>query len=145
MKIWKSKILLTTLNDRSKGSLSDHLGIVYTEIGDDFLIAEMPVATTTLQPFGILHGGANCVLAESVASAAANFCIDNQKQVCVGLDINVNHIKAVSAGTITAKAIPYHLGRTTQVWEIKMFDSKKQLSAVSRLTLAVLNRKNLSK
>lgn len=141
MKIWKSAINLDTINERSKHSLSHHLGIVFTEIGDDFLVATMPVDERTKQPFGILHGGSSCVLAETVGSVAANFCIDNQVKLCVGLEINVNHIRAVKSGHITGIAKPLHIGGTTQVWEIKLANDLKQLTAVSRLTLAVIDRK----
>ncbi len=140
MKIWKSEISLDLINKRSENSLSDHLGIVYTEIGDDYLKATMPVDARTLQPFGVLHGGSNCVLAESVGSAAANFCIDNTKYVAVGLDINVNHLRPVKVGSVTGIATPYHLGKSTQVWEIKIFHADK-LSSVSRLTLAIVPHK----
>jgi len=139
MKIWKSEINLQTLNERSKGSLSDFLGIVYEEVGDDYLIASMPANERTLQPFGILHGGSNCALAESVASAAANFCIDNKKQLAVGLEINTNHLKAVRKGMVRGIAKPYHLGRSTQVWEIQILHEKK-LTSVSRLTMAIIDQ-----
>ncbi len=140
MKIWVTPLSLETLQERSKNSLSEHLGIVFTEVGDDYLKATMPVDRRTLQPFGILHGGSSCVLAETVASAAANFCIDQSHKVCVGLEINVNHLKAVKVGPITAIARPFHLGKTTQVWEIKIFNLQNQLTAVSRLTLAVIDK-----
>ena len=139
MKIWKSEITLKILNERSVGSLSHHLGIFYSEIGDDYLTATMPVDKRTLQPFGILHGGSSCALAETVASAAANFCIDNTKQVAVGLDININHLKAVKDGFVIGVAKPLHLGKSTQVWEIKIFHQQK-LSAISRLTLAIISK-----
>jgi 1,4-dihydroxy-2-naphthoyl-CoA hydrolase len=100
MKIWVTPISLEVLQERSKNYLSDHLGIVFTEIGDDFLAATMPVDKRTLQPFGILHGGSSCVLAETVGSAAANFCIDQSSKVCVGLEINVNHLKPVKTGPV---------------------------------------------
>lgn len=140
MKIWAYPINLELLQERSKNSLSDHLGIVFTEVGDDYLTATMPVDRRTMQPFGILHGGATCALAENVASAAANFCIDPKTHLCVGMEINVNHLKAVKEGKIRGVARPYHLGKRTQVWEIKIFNSQNQLTAISRLTLAVIER-----
>lgn len=138
--IWITPITLEEVNQRSKNTLSDHLGIEFTELGGDYLIAKMPIDQRTLQPMGILHGGASCVLAETVGSAAANYCIDQKTQVGVGLDININHIRSVRHGFVTGVAKPLHLGKSTQVWEIKIFDEKKQLIAVSRLTIAILKR-----
>jgi len=140
MAIWKNEPSLDLINKISEKSLSDHLGIVYTEVGDDFLKATMPVDARTLQPFGVLHGGSNCVLAESVGSAAANFCIDNTKYVAVGLDINVNHLRPVKEGLVTGIATPYHLGKSTQVWEIKIFH-EENLTSISRLTLAIVPKR----
>ncbi len=138
--IWHVPVTVKILNNRAKNSLSEHIGIEFTELGDDFLAATMPVDERTKQPFGILHGGASCVLAETVASAAANFCIDNTQKVCVGLELNINHIKPVKSGVITGTARPVHLGKTTQVWEIKITQDTL-LTALSRLTLLVLDCK----
>jgi 1,4-dihydroxy-2-naphthoyl-CoA hydrolase len=140
MKIWTTPINLDLLHERCKNSLSDHLGIVFSDVGDDYLAATMPVDHRTKQPFGILHGGSTCALAETVASAAANFCIDQKTQVAVGLEINVNHMKPVKSGLVKAVAKPLHLGKTTQVWEIKIYNSEI-LTAVSRLTLAIVERR----
>ena len=139
--IWFAPFDVSEINERAKNTLSDHLGIVFTEKGDDYLAATMPVDARTIQPMGILHGGASCALAETIGSAAANYCIDQKKQVCVGVDININHIRPVNSGTITAIAKPFHLGKTTQVWEIKLYNDQQQLIAISRLTMAIVFHK----
>ena len=138
--IWFIPFTLEEINRRATGSLSDHLGIVFTDLSDTHLSATMPVELRTMQPMGILHGGASCALAETVGSAAANYCIDQTKQLCVGLEINVNHIRMVKSGIITAVAKPLHLGKTTQIWDIKIHQETK-LVAVSRLTLSVIEKK----
>ena len=138
--IWRFPITVEMLNQRNAGTLSDHLSIVFTEIGSDFLIARMPVTTNHLQPFGIMNGGVSCVLAETVGSVGANCCVDFEKQYCVGLDINTNHIAAVRSGDLTALGKPFHLGRQTQVWSIEIRDEKGTLISVSRLTVMVLAR-----
>jgi uncharacterized protein (TIGR00369 family) len=138
--IWISPVTLDEINRRCKETLSDHLGIEFIDIGDDFLAARMPIDKRTVQPMGILHGGASCVLAETVGSAAANYCIDQKTSVGVGLDININHIKSVRSGSVIGVAKSLHLGQTTQVWEIKIYDDEKQLIAVSRLTIAILKK-----
>ncbi len=138
--IWITPLTLEEVNFRSKNTLSDHLGIEFTEIGDDHLVATMPVDPRTIQPMGLLHGGATCALAETVGSAAANYCIDQTRKVCVGLDLNINHIRPVRSGMITGIARPFHLGKTTQVWEIKIYNELKQLTAISRLTMAVIDK-----
>lgn len=123
-----------------KNSLIDHLGIKFMKVEEDALHATMPVDAKTMQPMQILHGGATAALAETVANAAANFCVDFSKQVCVGLELNVNHIKSVQAGFVTAIARPLHLGRTTQVWDIRIYNDQNRLTAASRLTVAILER-----
>jgi 1,4-dihydroxy-2-naphthoyl-CoA hydrolase len=138
--IWTTPITLEEINRRCKNTLSSHLGIEFSEIGDEHLSAAMPIDTRTLQPMGIMHGGASAALAETVASAAANYCIDPAQKVCVGLDLNINHIRAVRSGTVTGIARPLHLGRTTQVWEIKIYNEQKQLISAARLTLAVIEK-----
>jgi len=141
MSIWHQEVTAEEINQRAKNSLSDHLGIAFTEIGKNYLKAIMPIDKRTLQPMGIMHGGASCSLAETVASAAANYCVDPTKEMCVGLNIFTNHIKAVKEGPVEAIARPIHLGRSTQVWEIEVYNPEQQLISVSRLTLAVLNKK----
>ncbi|MDX1900598.1 MAG: hotdog fold thioesterase [Gammaproteobacteria bacterium] len=138
--IWKTNLTLEALNDRGKNTLSEHLGITFTEIGDHYLIATMPVDHRTKQPLGIMHGGASCVLAETVGSTAANCCVDPTQSYCVGLDINTNHIRSIREGLVTAIAKPFHLGRSTQVWSIEITNTQQQLISVNRLTMAVMLR-----
>lgn len=138
--IWVTKTTVEQINSWAHNSLLSHLGIVFTEMTDDSLTATMPVDHRTKQPLGILHGGASCVLAETVGNAAANYCVDVNNKTCVGLEINVNHIRAVQSGIVTGIAKPLHIGRTTQVWEIRIYNEGKQLTAVSRLTVAVLDK-----
>lgn len=139
MAIWKQEIDLARIIARSKNTLVEALGIQFTEVGDDYLIATMPVDQRTKQPIGIMHGGASCALAETVGSTAANFCVD-QQHYCVGLDINVNHIRAIRSGLVIATTKPYHLGKSTQVWGIEIKDEHQKLISVSRLTMAVLKK-----
>ena len=139
--IWITPLNLDEINKRAQNTLSDHLSIEFIEVGDGHLTASMPVDHRTCQPMGILHGGASCALAETVGSAAANYCVDQNQKVCVGLDINANHIRPVHSGTsVTAVAKPLHLGKSTQVWEIRIYNESKQLVSVSRLTMAILPR-----
>lgn len=138
--IWITPLLLSEVNERAKESLCSHLEIQFTEVGKDFLKASMPAKKNTMQPMGILHGGASAALAESVGSAAANFCVDQAHKVCVGLELNINHMRAVKEGFVTAVAKPLHLGKTTQVWEIQIYEKDQQRVAVARLTMMVLDR-----
>ena len=140
--IWVEKIDIAAADARSANTLLSQLGIEFTEVGDNFLRAKMPVDHRTHQPLGIMHGGASCVLAESVGSTAANYCVDQSQYYCVGLDINTNHIRSIQRGYVIATATPYHLGRTTQVWNIEIHDEKGRLISINRLTMAVLNKKN---
>lgn len=141
MRIWQMDINLDLIKARSKGTMVEHLGIEFTEIGDNFLIARMPVDERTKQPLGIMHGGASCVLAETVGSTAANFCVDQSQQYCVGLDINTNHIRSAREGYVMGIAKPFHLGKSTQVWGIEIMNEEKKLISVNRLTMAVLARR----
>ncbi len=109
-------------------------------MGDDYLCARMPVDQRTRQPLGIMHGGASCVLAETVGSTAANCCVDLSQFYCVGLDINTNHIRSVRSGFVLATAKPFHIGKTTHVWGIDIKDESGRLVSVNRLTMAVLAR-----
>lgn len=140
MPIWIEPIDLSSAQTRSSNTLLSHLDIKFIEVGDDYLKASMPVDHRTHQPLGIMHGGASCVLAESVGSTAANYCVDQRTHYCVGLDINTNHIRSVRSGLVIATASPYHLGRTTQVWHIEIKDEQDRLVSVNRLTMAVLNK-----
>lgn len=138
MRIWQRDISLTILNQRAENTLASHLGIVFTEIGDDTLTATMPVDSRTQQPLGILNGGASCALAETLGSTAANFCVDDT-QYCVGLDINANHLRAAQQGMVSAQAKAFHLGKRTQVWHIEIHQEARMV-AVARLTMAVLSQ-----
>src|SRR5579883_209087 len=115
MRIWQTPVSLEVLTERGKGTLSDYLGIEFIEVGEDYLVARMPVGARVKQPMGIMHGGASCVLAETVGSNAAQYCVDYEQYYCVGLDINTNHIRAVREGNVIGTARPFHLGKSTQV------------------------------
>ncbi len=141
MSIWFQEIHLDELNLRSAHTLAHFLNITFTAIHADSLIATMPANERCKQPLGIVHGGANVVLAETVASTAANCIVDQKTHYCVGLEINANHIHAVREGIITAITRPIHLGRTTQVWHIDLYTEDGQLSCVSRMTAAVLAKR----
>ncbi|MGA8278474.1 MAG: hotdog fold thioesterase [Rhodanobacteraceae bacterium] len=123
-----------------QSTLCEQLGMRVTEIGDDFVRGTMPVDARTHQPFGLLHGGASVALAESLGSLAGNLCLDPAVQIAVGLDINANHVRAVSEGTVTGTARALHLGRGTQVWQIRIENEVGKLVCISRLTLAVVAR-----
>ncbi len=141
MGIWfDPAITLEQLNRRGEDSMVDFLGIVFTEVGDDFLIATMPASPRTRQPMGIIHGGASVVLAETVASTAANMVVDFDQYYCVGLEINANHIRSVREGSVQAITRPLHLGRTTQVWSIEISNQAGQVTCVSRMTAYVLSK-----
>lgn len=139
--IWSQAVTIETFNNRAKNTLCTHLGIEFVEVGDDYLIATMPVDDRTRQPMGIMHGGASCVLAETIGSMAAQFCVNTVTHYCVGLDINTNHVRSIKDGYVMGIAAPYHLGRSTQVWSIEIRNEEHQLISVNRLTMAVLNRK----
>ena len=140
MSIWFYPITLQELNKRSENTLADFLGIQFTNITDDTITATMPAHQRTKQPLGIVPGGANVVLAETLASTAANMAVDFKKFYCVGLEINANHLRSVSDGIITAVTRAIHLGRTTQVWNIDLFNADGKQTCVSRMTAAVLQR-----
>ena len=139
--IFPKNLTLAQLNNQSEGTMVSYLDIQFTEIGTDYLVATMPVDHRTKQPLGLLHGGANVVLAETLGSVAATYTLGLQKQYCVGLEINANHLKSVKDGRVKGIAKPIHMGKKTQVWEIKVYDSEEQLTCISRITLAVLDRK----
>lgn len=140
MAIWKSPISLSMLRQVHLGTAIEHMGIEFTDFGDDWLEARMPVDARTVQPFGILHGGASVLLAETIGSAASNFCIDKDKQYAVGLDINANHLRAAREGSVRGRCQPIHIGRSTHVWQIMIYDDKDQAVCISRLTMSVLSR-----
>ena len=139
MPIWFSKtISLPQLNPLGKDTMGEYLGMEWVEIGDDFLKMKMPVGKRTIQPYGLLHGGASCALAETVGSVASHLVIDAEKFMCVGLEINANHVRSVRSGFVTATCLPLHLGSSTHVWDIRIQDEEGQLVCVSRLTVAIL-------
>ena len=138
MRIWKRNINLKNINNNMKNTLASHLGINITLIEDNLLEGEMLVREFLKQPYGIVHGGASVVLAETLGSLASNLCIEDNLNT-VGLEINANHIKAVTNGLIIGKTQPIHIGRSTHIWEIKLFNYDK-LSCISRLTMAILKK-----
>lgn len=129
------------LNKLSANTLVDTLGIIYTTIGEDFLEAKMPVDHRTHQPLGLLHGGASVALAETLGSVAAMCCLDTNLQYGVGLEINANHIKSVRDGFVIGKVKPIHVGKKTHVWEIRITTEKNELVCVSRITMAIIDKK----
>jgi uncharacterized protein (TIGR00369 family) len=136
--VFRAAVSLDELNALSRGTLIEHLGIVFTGAGKDWLSATMPVEPRTRQPYGLLHGGASVVLAETLGSSAGNLCLDTGQQMAVGLEINANHLRAVREGTVTGTARAVHVGRSTQVWDIRIEDGRGRQVCVSRLTLAVV-------
>ncbi len=139
--MWFSKPSIEELASRSANTMATCLGMVFTEVGDDYLVAKMPVDARTKQPLGILNGGASCALAETVGSTAANYCVDQSLVYCVGLDLNANHLKSATEGAVWAKAKPIHLGKKTQVWEIAITDDSHAMICIARLTMMVMVRK----
>lgn len=140
MSIWKTPMTLEAITNIRKSTLVAHIGIEFTEIGDDYLKGRMPVDARTIQPMGIMHGGASCVLAETLGSIAGCHCVDASKQVCVGLSMNTNHLSMAKEGYVYGTAKPIHLGRSTQVWEIDIVNESGKLVSVNRLTLAVISK-----
>ncbi len=139
--IFAPDISLEILNSWGENTMTDFLDIKFTKIGEDYLEATMPVTHKTKQPLGLLHGGANVVLAETLGSVAATLTVDSTKQYCVGLEINANHLKSVKEGTVRGVTKPIHLGKKTQVWEVKIYTEQGDLSCISRITIAVIDKK----
>lgn len=140
MSIWKIPVTVELLNQNKGKDMTTFLGIEYTEVGEDFLSAKMPVDERTRQPFGILHGGAHVVLAETLGSFGANLTLDPTKAHAVGLDINSNHLKSIREGWVYGTARPIHIGGKTQVWEIKITNEQGELLNISRLTMFVVSK-----
>ncbi|MDI9364965.1 MAG: hotdog fold thioesterase [Flavobacterium sp.] len=139
--IWHNRaVTLVDIAHLGKNTLSEHLGMQFSEIGPNYLKATMPVDKRTHQPYGLLHGGASVALAETVGSVASALVINHKTTMCVGLEINANHLRGVKDGIVTATATPLHLGGSTHVWDIKIHDEKEHLICVSRLTVAILKR-----
>ncbi|MBK9570230.1 MAG: hotdog fold thioesterase [Chitinophagaceae bacterium] len=142
MRIWFNKELtIDHFSQFGKDTLNGLLGIEWTELGADYIKARMPVDNRTKQAYGLLHGGASCVLAETIGSVGSAMVIDHTKFYCVGLEVNANHIRSAREGFVTGIASPLHLGSTTHVWDIKIFDEKEKLVCVSRLTVTIIPRK----
>lgn len=129
------------INAKYNDNMCTFLGIEYTEVGEDYICAKMPVNERTRQPFGLLHGGASVVLAESIGSLASNLCVDMEKYHCVGLSINANHVRSETEGYVYAKATAVHVGRTTHIWGIEIKNEAGKLVCTSRLTVAVVNKR----
>jgi 1,4-dihydroxy-2-naphthoyl-CoA hydrolase len=138
MSLWKQPADLARLNAWSANTMMEALGIRITAVGDDWLAGSMPVDQRTHQPYGLLHGGASVALAETLGSSAAMLTLDPEKELAVGLDINANHIRGVRSGTVTGTAKALHIGRTTQVWEIRIENEEGALVCISRITMAVI-------
>ena len=142
-KIWFRDYSLEELNQRGKGNAVHHLGIEITELGPNYLCGRMPVDYRTCQPYGILHGGSSVLLAETLGSLASNLILDPAKHYAVGLDVNANHIRSVSEGYVTGKAILIHQGRSTHVWSIEIRNEQEALTCLSRLTMSVLPARSI--
>lgn len=144
MSIFKldSKVTIEAINKRNDNTIASLIGIEVYEIGEDYLKAKMPVDHRTVQALRVVNGGSYCVLAETLGSVAGNLCLDREKYVALGLDINANHVRSTNKGYVYATAKPHHLGRTTQVWEIKINDDDDRLCCICRLTLSIVEFKN---
>src|SRR5688572_28741168 len=138
MAIWFGNPSVLSTTEQHKGLLATHLGIEFTEWGEDFLRGTMPVEPRTRQPMGYLHGGASMVLAETLGSVAANACVDMARFRCMGQEINANHLRPVADGLVFGTARPHHLGARSQVWGIEIRDADEKLVCISRLTIAVV-------
>jgi 1,4-dihydroxy-2-naphthoyl-CoA hydrolase len=143
MSIWfKKNISIGDFEHWRKNTLSEHIDIRFIELGDDYVKASMPVDHRTHQPYGLLHGGASAALAETLGSIASALVIDREKFMCVGIEINANHIRSARSGLVIGTCTPLHLGSTTHVWDIRIRDEQMKLICVSRLTVAILKNKN---
>ena len=140
MSIWRSLRTIEELNGNRQGTLIGHLGILFTEIGADFVRGTMPVDTRTAQPYGLLHGGASVALAETLGSMGASMCVDAAEYQVVGQEINANHVRAARSGLVTGTARAVHLGGRTHVWTIDIVNEAQKLICISRITMAVIKR-----
>lgn len=140
--IWFNKdISIEDVQNFGKETMANHLEMKWVEIGEDFLKLSMPVNEKTKQPYGLLHGGASCALAETVGSIASALIIDREKFMCVGLEINANHVRSAKQGNVIAHCTPLHVGKSTHVWDIKIHDENEKLICISRLTVAVIPKR----
>jgi 1,4-dihydroxy-2-naphthoyl-CoA hydrolase len=140
MSIWRSPLSLDQLNDAGKETLNGSLGIVFTEVGEDFVRGTMPVDKRTMQPYGLLHGGASVALAETLGSMGAAMSVDAAEYQVVGQEINANHVRAARRGVVTGTARPVHIGGRTHVWAIEIVNEAQKLVCISRITMAVIKR-----
>ncbi|NVZ99778.1 hotdog fold thioesterase [Pseudomonas gingeri] len=138
MALWRTVPNIDQLNASAKNTISEVLDIRFEAFDEGSLTASMVVDHRTHQPFGLLHGGASVVLAETVGSMASYLCVDTSQYYCVGLEINANHLRGVRSGRVTAVATPIHIGRTTHVWDIRLSSDEGKTNCVSRLTMAVV-------
>lgn len=141
MNIWAQPIDLKSLNNSSINTLVSHLGIMITDFGDDYLEGTMPVDNRTIQPYRLLHGGASCVLAESLGSIAANQCIDTKEFMAVGQHIEATHLKSATKGIVTGKARAIHIGKSSQVWRIEIFNDDGKMICDSKIIMAIVKKK----
>jgi 1,4-dihydroxy-2-naphthoyl-CoA hydrolase len=141
MSIWFNKSLsVANLKTFGINTMVGHLGIGWVAIGDDYIKMSMPVDERTKQPYGLLHGGASCALAETIGSIASQCVIDPEKFICVGIEINANHVRSAREGKVTATCTPLHIGASTHVWDVKIHDEREKLVCISRLTVAILKK-----
>lgn len=140
MSIWKSPQSLHELQLRAQNTLGEFLEMEFLELGDNYLKMRMPVIAKTKQPMGLLHGGATAALAETIGSVSAVMCVDAERESIVGLELNINHIRAMKDGFVYAKCSPFHLGRTTHVWNIEIRDERDRMVSVARLTTMVIKK-----
>lgn len=140
MAIWFQPVDVNALNNRNGQGLNQHIGMVFTEIGDDYLRSRTPLTKHTQQPLGLWHGGASCVVAEAMGSVGCMLCLDPSYQACVGVDINATHMRAVSAGDVHAEARPLKMGRTMHTWETRLWNDADKLICIARLTTSVIDR-----
>ena len=138
--MFNTNIKVSSLQDFCKNTMVEHLGMEFLELGKDFISAKMPVDHRTHQPMGLLHGGASVALAETLGSVASSLLIDIEKQFCVGMEINANHIKSASSGYVTGTARPVHVGKKSHVWDIRILNKDHELVCISRLTVAVVEK-----
>jgi 1,4-dihydroxy-2-naphthoyl-CoA hydrolase len=141
MSIWFSEPDLDQVNGWSEGTMLEHLGIKITQIGENYIEGTMPADNRTFQPFKLVHGGANVVLAESLGSIGAQLTVDPKQYYCVGQEVNANHVRGVRKGSVTGRATQVYKGKTSQVWQIDLFDERERLTCTSRLTIAVVRNR----
>lgn len=139
--VFNPAVTLEMLNEMSRNTMMEHLGIEITRLADSFIEARMPVDHRTHQPYGLLHGGASVVLAETLGSVASHCTLSDSNKYCVGLEINANHLRSVKSGYVYGVAKPIHLGNRTQVWEIRISNEQQELVCISRITMAIVDKR----